>query len=217
MNDAAAIIRLCYAPGYDEVEVGWRFAFFEREVLPRLVAQTHPTDIRVWVHPRHREEIERMGVGTFTVREEEPVHFYGTMLKGYPWDKVHGLAAYRYQALLGSDDLLAPTFIEASITAMEGRVNALVSHQPIMLDWASGRCYRMKRLPRPSPLVVLKQDPLDTRYTWVWAHDHRHLGAVVDSIVWMDEGLGIMTVHPYNDGTRLSIARQPEIGRPTWL
>lgn len=161
-----------------------------------------------------------MGVATFTVDEGRGggLRFQGTTLRGYPWSHVRGLPAYRYQVLLGSDDLLHPSMVEASLRAMEGHRRALASHLPIMVDvgrkpW---RCYRMKAMPRPSPILVLKQDPLDARYTWVWSRDHRHLGRVVDRVAYIEEGYAAMGIHDHNDGTRIS-PRQPEIEVPPWL
>lgn len=222
--DVAAVIRLCYFPRFDEKNRLWRFAFFREHVLPRLLAQTVPTDVWVWVHERHLEESREFfgpDVHLFTVDLKHPryVRFAETEIMGYPWQAVRGMPMYRYQVLMGSDDLVAPDFVEVSIRALDPYLEprALATHFPSMIDVRTGKCYEMAPWPRPSPFVVLRQRPLSVvGYTWVWARAHNHLQRIVDRVVYLPAGRAFMAVHDYNDGTRVNL-EAPQIPRPDWL
>lgn len=223
MNPAAIIIRLCYyLPGVDETARAWRFAFFRDHVLPRLFAQDSPVDVWVWVHERHAAEVEAMDprVRTFTVDLDHPgsVLFDGTTLRGFPWRAVRGLPRYEHQVLMGSDDLIGPSFVSVARATLAHYPRALATVQPLMLDWPTGRLFEMPAWRRPSPFVVLRQPIADPRYTWVWSEDHRKLGRLVPKVVYLPAGQAVMTVHGRNDGTTLRSAKH-QLDRSTlaWL
>lgn len=225
MRHVAAIIRLCYF-GQDAL-FARRLDFFRYNTLPALMKQTVHTDVWVWVHPRH-VQMTKMALAADDVRlfsvdlRSMSIAFAETVIRGYPWSAVRGMPRYTHQILLGSDDLLGPEFTSVSLAKLmefddpRASARALVSHRPWALDVNTGRCYEMPRWSTTSPFVVLKQHEEAPNYTWVWAHAHNRLHAIVDRWAWIEGGNALMGINADNDGTKLN-ENWREVGRPLWL
>jgi hypothetical protein len=217
LNEAAAIIRLCYPPavGAGEPNAEWRIDHFARRVLPRLLAQPE-LDIWVWVHPRHAERVGALDASarTFTT---DPM---GVGTKPLPWAAVRGMPRYRDQVLLGSDDYLGPEFMRTARTALGSSPRGLVTFQPGLLDLPTGKVYLMPpyRVDRPSPICVLRQDPRAANYTWVWALSHTRLHEVArPATLIRDRMHALLVTHAYNDSTTTARYGVRVVPGPYWL
>lgn len=226
VTEAAAIIRLCYDERVSPEEWRWRSGWFRDEVLPRLLDQRGAEcDVWVWVHPRHRAEIEAMNqrVRTFTVDQPRPlIRPRISRNPGYPWRLVHGLPRYRVQLLLGSDDLVSPDFVRVSLEELRlcKRPRAIVHHQPYKYEVATGRIFDCGiSVPRTgeyhyrnnmtSMFVAMRQPVGDARYTWVWAAGHTRLWTLVNEVRLVPAGHCLLSVHGYNDSTTITTADTP--------
>jgi hypothetical protein len=234
VNQAAAIIRLCYPPGIgDQAEIAWRFGWFRSDVLPRIFQQQDAEcDVWVWVHPRHKAEIEAMDprIRTFTVRDSKRLIRH-PIRNAHPWGSVHGLPRYPVQLLFGSDDLIGPQFLStalATLAAMRAP-RALVHFQPYKFDVATRQVYDCGisvphtgeyhyRNDMPSMFQAFRQPVTDSRYTWVWARGHTRMHTVADEVALVPAGHCLLSVHRYNDSTKITGADAPlPDRRPDWL
>jgi hypothetical protein len=225
VNEAAAIIRLCYPPGIPDAEWRWRSDWFRDAVLPRLFDQEDAElDVWVWVHPRHRAEIAAMDarLHTFDVAQTQPFRRHPISGMGYPWSAVRGLPRYPVQVLLGSDDLVCPHFLRIALNELARlpQPRALVHFQPFKYDVENGKVYDCGiSVPHTgeyryhntmtSMFLALRQPVDDGRYSWVWARGHTKLYQLADQVQLVPEGHALLSVHRWNDSTKITRADKP--------
>lgn len=221
MIHAAAIIRFSYPATVDPAEWRWRFERFRRVTLPALRAQTVPLDVWVWVDERHRDEVAALDVHTFSV-DEPPYEKRRYIFSSFPWSAVHGLPKYALQLSLGSDDVVAPTFLAAAELALEGKATpAIATPQPWKYDVKRHRAYRMGyryHEGKPSPFLVIKQPVESMPFLWPWAAGHMSIAPLAASVTVMPEGYAALAVHGWNDSTTITPQERP-LGAsfPSWV
>lgn len=205
MNTAAMLIRLAYAPSYDEAARAWRFAYFREHVLPRILHQRGADfDLWIWVNPAHRAEVEAMDprIRTFTVRRALPLE------SRIPWADVRELPRYAVQIRLDSDDLIGPRFVSTALQTLRTMPapRALVFFDPWKLDIATGRIYlhhREYRRHRASAFLALRQPGDAEPYLWVYGIGHTRMHRQADAVRGIGLGHAWMSVHGLNDTTAL--------------
>lgn len=208
MHDLAVITRFHYPK--DHPKFDWRFDFYRRETLPRLLNQTDQNfDIWVWTEPHHDELFKalhpRVNVfhGTYDERDS---HLF---IDYTPFERIEGLPKYPIQFGLDSDDLLEPTAIAKARHYCRGQFKTFVSLQPLKLDIATGKKYyfdprRRYTQSKGSPVFAFYQPRIDEDFVFAYHTSHLRMPTVAaDQHVVVPEGFVNMAIHGQNDSTNI--------------
>ena len=211
---SAFIIRFHYAK--EDPRVEWRFAYFVKEVLPRIKAQTvQGFDICIRTSPWHKEMFEQLGLKTFSVTDEAAKYktlngkqyFYDFV----PFSDVYGLEKYDVQMGLDSDDLVEPRYVETimdtirEFTALMSEDKSLhISFQPSTVNIRNGKRV-VGQMPPYSPtkgsaFFALYQ-PNKENYVFAYCGSHLTLWEHADHSVTLPVGYCMATIHDINEST----------------
>jgi len=200
MNKAFTI-RFHYAKDHPDFE--WRFNYFKKEVLPRILNQTQQDfDICIWCEKHHEELFRSLSpkIKTFqaTYEKRESAYF----IDYTPFENTVGLERYNIQIGLDSDDLIVSDFFAKVNSLCVGNNKLHISFQPIKLDIKSGDKYLMKQYTKidGSPVFVLYQPSL-ANYIFAYHTSHRKIHQFADETILIPEGFCYMSIHDLNDST----------------
>jgi hypothetical protein len=208
MNDIAVITRFHYLQ--DGPDYRWRFDYYAKEVLPRLLAQTDQGfDLWVWCEPWQDAEIlglsPRINIFRAAYKKRDSRFF----IDYTHWEDVTGLPKYKIQIGLDSDDLVRPDFIAKVRGLCAGPDSIHVGFQPLKLDVKTGKKYRMDQYThkRGSPIFAFYQPGPDFKFAYHTSHLIMPTLAQHQTIV--PEGLVFMTIHDRNDSTGIKRTDKP--------
>lgn len=207
------IIRFHYSK--DDPRFEWRYSYFMSDVLPRLREQTvQDFDICIRVNPWHKAHFEKLGLKTFTVRDEFVKYKQGngkTYFHDFvDFDRVEGLEKYDIQMGLDSDDLIEPDYVEKIVETVEkfktenpGKKLHL-SFQPHTINIREGKKtikpMRTYSPTRGSAFMALYQ-PSKENYKFVYCESHMTLWKHADVSVTLPSGYCMATIHNINEST----------------
>jgi hypothetical protein len=196
----------------------WRFGYYRDRVLPTLAAQTgeggQDFDVWVWCEPEHERLFQALNVNgrpVNTFRASYPPRSKGRYHVDFTtFEQTQGLPRYELQIGLDSDDMLAaPAVAQIKRQVAGARMRKLVSLQPVLLDAADGRLYRMNRRynGRSCSAIFGMYQPrtMWTRGFYFPYHTgHVTLRRLVPDMRYLSEGLALASVHSHNETTALN-------------
>lgn len=203
----AVIIRFHYDKNNPDFK--WRFNYFKKEVLPRILNQSiQDFDICIWCESHHDELFKSLSskIKVFKSLYEKKVDAK-TLYDYSPFEKVKGLEKYNLQLGLDSDDMIESNLLEKleEICKKENR-KTLISIQPIKKHLRTGKKYRMKsyeRRNRCSPCFAIYQPEIKEDYEWPYYRSHYRLNFDFNNVIYLDEGYCTMSIHNFNDSTKI--------------
>lgn len=210
----AVIIRFHYQQ--DNPKVGFRLAYFQSMVLPRLLNQTRQ-DFDIWIrcYPWHKEILESMSprIKTFSIKGEdekyisnkERTYFYDFV----PWNTVVGMPMYDIQTGIDSDDLVREDFIERIEQEIEknGYDTSLhICFQPYLFDTKSLFQYTMgvKYTPRYGSAFLSLYQPDKSNYVFINNVSHLQLYRYASKSIVVPEGYCWASCHDNNESTKVN-------------
>lgn len=212
---SAAIITRFHYPPAKRKQFEWRFGYWRDRVLPTLAAQSdRDFDIWVWCEPEHERLFQalstpELAVNTFRA-EYRPQRKGRYHVDFTTFEQTQGLPRYELQIGLDSDDMLATPAVAQIRRAVAGaRMRRLVSLQPVLLDAADGRLYRMNRRynGRSCSAVFGMYQPRamwSRGFYFPYHTGHVTLRRLVPDMRYLPEGLALASVHSHNETTALS-------------
>jgi hypothetical protein len=202
MNKIAFITRFHFPK--DHPDFNWRFDYYKKEVLPRILNQTIQNfDICIWCEDWHIDLFKALSpkIKTFkaTYKKRESRYF----IDYTPWENVTGLDKYNLQIGLDSDDLIEPNFIENILPLCIGDNTIQFSVQPIKLDIKTGNKYRMRiyNEKEGSPIFAFYQPKPDDDFKFAYHTSHLRMPLIANKTILIPEGLAYMSIHDLNDST----------------
>lgn len=212
------IIRMHYPRGDERFK--WRFKYFKRMVLPRLLAQTDQNfDIAIRCNPIHNRLFERLSpkIKTFCVRNESErykiVKERKYFLDFVPWSDVIGLERYEIQSGLDSDDLISENYIETvkkEIAKHDKDKTLHISFQPGIFNADTLQKFPINiRYTKKmgSAFFTIYQPNLKGKYIFAYQYSHLKLGGYFNESVILPAGYCWASVHGHNISTNIHYAK----------
>ena len=208
-KSAAMIIRLHYEP--DDPRFEWRFIYFARYVLPRILRQTYSKfDICIRCNPAHVSLFKALSprITTFQVRNEHSsykkqgrkTYFYDFV----PWSSVIGLPKYDVQMGLDSDDLISPDYVAKVMDLAHRYREALhITFQPQLfrLRTRTVEPFPLKFTPTKGSAYMALSQPDKRNYHFIYEQSHLTLGQLAKRSIVLPIGDCWCTVHDFNEST----------------
>jgi hypothetical protein len=212
------IIRMHYPRGDERFK--WRFKYFKRMVLPRLLAQTDQDfDIAIRCNPIHNKLFERLSqkIKTFRVLNESE-RYKIVKIKRYfldfaPWSDVVGLEKYQIQSGLDSDDLIAENYIETikkEVAKYDKNKTLHMSFQPGIFNADTEQKHRINirySEKKGSAFFSIYQPNNSREYYFAYEFSHLELGKHFDKSIILPAGFCWASVHGHNISTTLHYAK----------
>jgi len=197
------VIRFHYAK--DNPQFEWRFEFFKKEVLPRILAQTDQNfDIAIWCEKHHEEIFKSLSPKIKIFQAEYKKRDSHLFIDYTAWENVAGLEKYNVQMGLDSDDLIEPNFVEEVTKLSVGQESIQMSFQPVKFDIFTKKKYKMDQYSekRGSPIFAFYQPNLDD-YKFAYHTSHLRMPMVAQKVIVVPEGFVMMAIHGKNDSTKI--------------
>lgn len=192
----------------DSKDFAWRFEYYKKEVLPRILNQTiQDFDICIWCEDWHADLFKALSpkikIFKATYEKRDSTYFIDYTL----WENVIGLEKYNVQVGLDSDDLIEPNFIEKVISLCNGDKTIQISFQPIKLNIKTGEKYHMRiyNEKQGSPIFAFYQPVIDNNFKFAYHTSHLRMPLIADKTICVPEGYCCMSIHDLNDSTNIKL------------
>ncbi len=210
----AFIIRFHYEK--EDPRFEWRFEYFKKDVLPRILAQTDQNftiAIRCneWSKPLFEALSDR--IVTFTVKNERVLYKKSRNKKYFydfaKWEEVEGLPQYDLQLGLDSDDLISPPYLETVRDYVNFYAESTpgksvhICFQPLLLNVETGQESLIGQTYTPtmgSAFFALYQ-PDKKHYLFAYEVSHLKIGTLMDTSMVLPSGYCWASVHKHNEST----------------
>lgn len=205
MNNTVIITRFHYPKNHPDFQ--WRFEYYKKEVLPRLMRQSDQGfDIAIWCE-KHHEEIFRGLSPKIRIFQAKYLKRDSRLFIDYTdWTSVKDLPKYKIQIGLDSDDLVSSEFIKMVHLLCQGDDSILASFQPIKKDIETGKKYKMDQYnkKRGSPIFAFYQ-PDFNNYKFAYHTSHLRMPLIAEKVIIVPEGYAEMSIHQKNDSTKIKL------------
>lgn len=211
------VIRFHYPE--NDLRFKWRFEYFRKEVLPRLIQQTDQNfDIAIWCESWHKKLFEDLSnkIIVFDIKPEKKGYIrysdrkraksYGGkfFIDFTQWENVIGLEKYDIQTALDSDDLVSKDYI-ARIKKECSRVDSSlhITFQPkkLFVDKGIEKTHNVIYNTMKGSMFYSIYQPDKSNYLFVYHDSHLVIGKYMKKSIYIPECYCWQSIHKYNEST----------------